>query len=462
MRKKMSSPRRILIARGDALGDLVLATVLIPPLKAQFPDAEIYFLARREMVPLLQGIPEVGGVIENPLSYAWKWSEFGLFWELVRDVRRWSPDIFVGVWEKKRYAFLSWFAGVPIRLGYAMSFLHRMLYTHVSAVSFSWFFTHQGVHNLLVLKPVLSRDIYEATLRHLVPHLGCPKAWCDALYAQYPDLQCGYVCVQVDGSAVQKTWLPETMAAVVRTLADRFSRLVLVGRLDAERRQVLQRAICDFPGITDLTDCLDLQQIVVVISRADAFVGLDSGFAHIAGAFHVPSVVYFINRTQNALRWAPIGEKTLPVFSQHDCPDRCVPSVCQKKTCREGLSVEVICASVSRVMSGQFMAAVSSPLRLLQLTVGVISERPESIVVFLQTLGVRVVCLPSDVSLQEMRRRFSESNVMFILLHRVRYKLRYRLACIGIANQVMWQPIVLPIQDVDALHRFLLEQGLSV
>ncbi len=43
----------------------------------------------------------------------------------------------------------------------------------------------------------------------------------------------------------------------------------------------------------DCTDIADLQEIAAIISRAECFVGIDSGFAHIANCFGVKSVLIF-------------------------------------------------------------------------------------------------------------------------------------------------------------------------
>lgn len=451
------TPRRILIARGDALGDLVLATVLIRPLREMFPDAEIYFLARKEMIPLLMGIPEVAGVVENTMSYAWSWSELPAFWKLRQEIKALSPDLFIGLWEKRRYAFLSFFSQVPRRLGYAMSWIHRCLYTDVVPVDFRFFFTHQAAYNLAILTPLaLSGSQLKGKNALLTmpprPYIGCPAAWWTTLESRYPHVKMSYVCVQVDGSAMQKTWPSETCLSVVRYLSSRYPYVVLLGRPDDQRRLVLNAGVADLPNILDLTDQLSLPDVVAVLSRAQLFVGLDSGFAHLASAFSVPSVVYFLNRTQNALRWAPLGDHVHLVFSRHDCPDRCVPSSCQKKTCREGLTVSELFLAIGRAARGEICAQEA---RFSQLTVGVISYSPEALLSFFHVKNIRAIHVSPDMGMQEMAKIFSEANVMWLLLDRVPYRFAYRLARIVVSNYVMWPPLFFPVTGVSDVADFL-------
>lgn len=449
-------PRRILIARGDALGDLVLATVLIRPLREMFPEAEIYFLARKEMLPLLMGIPEVSGVIENSMSYAWSWLELPSFWRLRRQIKTLSPDLFIGLWEKRRYAFLSFLSRVPRRLGYAMSWLHRCLYTDVVPVDFRFFFTHQATYNLAILVPLNSlfprHGLETKTDMSPRPYIGCPEAWRSAVELRYPQLAMPYVCVQVDGSAMQKTWLSETCIAVLRYLSARHPQIMLVGRPDASRRLALDACVSDFSNMIDLTDQLSLPDVVAVVSRAQLFVGLDSGFAHLASAFSVPSVVYFLNRTQNALRWAPLGDHVHLVFSHHDCPDRCVPSVCPKRTCREGLGLSELFLAIARAARAEKWARES---HFAQLTVGLISYHPKAVLSFFDTQNIRVVHVSPDMGAREMARSFAMANVMWVVLDQVAYRFAYRLVRVLVSNHVMWPPIFFSVKGVSELTSFL-------
>jgi heptosyltransferase-3 len=448
-------PRRILVARGDALGDMVLATVVIRPLRAMFPGAEIYFLARKEMVPLLRGIPDVSGVIENNLAYKWKWSELPVFFALCREIRAVSPDIFLGLWEKRRYAFLSWLAGVPLRIGYAVSFLNRLFYTHVVPIDFSFFFKHQAFYNLDLLQPLSS---LAAIRSDCSPYIGCPDAWVSSIRDRYPRLSAPYVCVQVDGSAHQKTWLPETCLAIVRYLSLRHSCVVLLGWPDSERRAILDAGVVDLSNVIDLTYQLSLPDVAVVLSGSELFVGLDSGLAHLSGAFNVPSVVYFLNRTQNALRWAPLGQFVHLVFSRHHCPDRCVPSVCFKTTCRDMLLYSDMVLAIDHAVARNQTSPTS---RLAQLRVCVISHNGAVFVDFFAAMGVSVCVVSPSMGILEMSRYLSDANVMWVLLDNVTYGLSHRIVRVLVSNQVMWPPFFMPVTSVSDVVSFLDAQGFS-
>ncbi|MFP2912152.1 glycosyltransferase family 9 protein, partial [Pyxidicoccus sp. 3LFB2] len=58
----MSQVERILVLRTSALGDLVLATSVLEPLRARFPGAQIEWVTDPPYAPLLEQLPELSRV----------------------------------------------------------------------------------------------------------------------------------------------------------------------------------------------------------------------------------------------------------------------------------------------------------------------------------------------------------------------------------------------------------------
>jgi len=61
---ELITPPRILVVRFSSIGDVVLTTPLLRALKARHPDAEITYVTKTEMAPLVSDHPAVGRVIE--------------------------------------------------------------------------------------------------------------------------------------------------------------------------------------------------------------------------------------------------------------------------------------------------------------------------------------------------------------------------------------------------------------
>jgi ADP-heptose:LPS heptosyltransferase len=144
-----------------------------------------------------------------------------------------------------------------------------------------------------------------------------------------------FLAVAPFGSTPRKTLPPEIVAGVVRTLAERFDAgIVVVGspgesdRADAFLRRFSANAV-SAAGI------LGTREIAALISRAGAFIGMDSGPAHIAAAVGTPSAVLFCHPADGSAhhtgapeRFAPRGKPGQVLVIQPDsartpCRDGC-------------------------------------------------------------------------------------------------------------------------------------------
>ena len=83
-------PRRILVVRLSALGDIVMASGLIPALKARFPNAEVSWVCEPVCAPLLKHNPRLKQVIVWPRGEwqaLWKAKRYLDLWRAVRAFR---------------------------------------------------------------------------------------------------------------------------------------------------------------------------------------------------------------------------------------------------------------------------------------------------------------------------------------------------------------------------------------
>ena len=84
------APRRILIVRLSALGDIVMASGLIPALHTRYPEAELSWVCEAGCVPLLRHNPRIKQVIVWPRG-EWeallKAKRYMALWRAVRTFR---------------------------------------------------------------------------------------------------------------------------------------------------------------------------------------------------------------------------------------------------------------------------------------------------------------------------------------------------------------------------------------
>ncbi len=317
----------IVIARGDVLGDVVVTTALIAPLKKHFPDAKIVYMIRKAFIPLIDDHPDVDGCIEDPLPYVMGKEDTSLFKELLKTLNAQKADIFIGLWENPRYAKLAALAGIKIRIGHASSWINRVLYSHSVKSDFLDYLPHKCDLNARLLGPL---GIYNASDYPVDLHVS-KKTWISG----------PYTVMHIDAGSPQRVlFAPDLSQIETRLQRQSSGKIILVGRPhNAEAAAYIIKNSLDPSRVVDLTEGVSLLDLKVLISGCQLFVGSDSGPAHIASGFQKPVIVHYVNRIQNAMHWGPWMTPHYIVSSTHSCIDACRPDVCTKPDCRENISM---------------------------------------------------------------------------------------------------------------------------
>jgi ADP-heptose:LPS heptosyltransferase len=129
-RTPAGQPRRILVIKWGALGDLVAATTGLRALRDAYPSSHITLLAN----PLMEQVCPAGTLVDRILPL--ERTRDGMLatvqsqWTLVRALRRGRFDLAVNLrWTSERSAVLAALSGAPMRAGSGPASCAR-LYTH--------------------------------------------------------------------------------------------------------------------------------------------------------------------------------------------------------------------------------------------------------------------------------------------------------------------------------------------
>jgi ADP-heptose:LPS heptosyltransferase len=117
------------------------------------------------------------------------------------------------------------------------------------------------------------------------------------------------------GGRPERSWPAVRYRELANRLRDRFNAVILAG--GPGEGAILSEAAAgiDLP-VVDVSDT-SLLQIAAIISRADMFVGSDSGLAHVAGAAGTASVVLFsVDRPERVSPWE--GKTAVVQGANHD------------------------------------------------------------------------------------------------------------------------------------------------
>ncbi len=280
------SVERLLVIRYSALGDVVLATSVIEPLRRRFPGARIEWVTSAAAAPLLEGIPGIAAV--HRLG---KGGEHGPR-ALARRLRG-RFDVAIDLQEKVKSRWLA-LAAAP----------RRLLYRRRTR----W----QALLALLGRDRPLQRAHATALYAEVLRPLGVEGAGPTQVSVPEPararvrQLLAGarrpLVGIAPGATWATKRWAPERFAAVADALHAAGHGLVLVAGPGDAAASAAFRAALRAPLEADLTP-LPVDALAAALGELKLLVACDSGPVHLAAAQGVPALVLF--GPTSTVRWRP-------------------------------------------------------------------------------------------------------------------------------------------------------------
>jgi heptosyltransferase-2 len=279
-------PTRILIVRYSALGDVVLATSVLDPLQARFPEARIEWVCDPAYAPLLDGLPQLAAVHrierEGPAS------------AVVLRERLWRRfDLAIDLQNKLRSRLVAG-AASPRRLTFRRRSPGRALLA------------------ILGSDPPLVRAHATALYAEALAPLGISgpgpmhvhlSRTARAVAADALERARAPVVALAPGARwATKRWPAERFAAVAEALAAQGASIVLAGGPGDRDAFAAFRAACRAPVAADLSP-LPVDALAAALARVRLLVACDSGPVHLAGAVGTRALSLF--GPTSAVRWGP-------------------------------------------------------------------------------------------------------------------------------------------------------------
>lgn len=279
-------PSRILVLRYSALGDVVLATSILAPLRARFPEARIEWATDALYAPLLEGLPEVAEVhrLERGNGGA----------VLLRDRLRRRFDLAIDLQNKLRSRLIAR-AAAPERITFKRRSAGRALLALFGSD-----------------RPLVRAHATQLYAEALAPlGIGAPGPMRIHL-SRTAQAVAEDALAPVRGPAVAlapgarwatKRWPPERFAEVADALAAQGYAIVLAGGPGDREAFAAFRAATRAPVAADLSP-LPVDALAAAIGRVKLLVACDSGPVHLAGAVGTPALALF--GPTSAVRWGPL------------------------------------------------------------------------------------------------------------------------------------------------------------
>ena len=314
--------KRILISRTDRIGDVVLSTPVFQAIKAKYPNCYLAVLVLKETAPLVSGNPWVDEAViydKKGIHRGW-WSTILFGWGL----RKRDFDLVIHLHPTNRVHFISWLAGIPVRIGYRTK--NHVLLTHTIEEKKWQGKRHEAEYNfdLLNLIQVPKPECFELH----VPLNPADKKDLEPLLPKH--LSGRYVVFHPSASCVSKRWPPDRLAQVADRLAQTYKIVpVIIGEGDGMIHAAQMREFMKEKSL-NLAGKLSLGMLVWLLKGARLLISNDSGPVHVAAALGTP-VISIFGRNQaglSAIRWRPISRNSSFVQKDVGCVE-CLAHNCQ-------------------------------------------------------------------------------------------------------------------------------------
>lgn len=299
----------ILVVRLDHIGDMVMSEPALRLIKEHFTNAKITLICAKWSLPVV----EMMNCIDNVLLLNAPWHRHGDSLQVLQQFLKANKHrkFDIGI------AFRQWLGDLWLlhkmdcsyRLGYKMIGIDRYIDKNVylpEQVNHSTQLTLNLISNLGV-------DFQPDTIPMLSPTSQGEKQAEAFLINNHIERE-SFVALHIKSRENPRCWNEEAALTLSSIVWNRFAlKTVLLGSPD--EIAVHEKLMQDKPYILSSAGQLDITGVFSLLLRAKAFVGVDSGPAHLAAASGIPTLVLWSCQVPKE-KTCPRGSKTTIVVNE--------------------------------------------------------------------------------------------------------------------------------------------------
>jgi heptosyltransferase III len=263
---------RILVVALRRLGDVLLTTPLIRSVRRAWPDATIDALVFAGTVGILQGNPDLDGVITMP----------------ARPTAAETVSLAARLWKRYALAVTTQSGDRPTMFAWAAGRVHvGPVEARLSGVVKRWMLRRSvpvvaGVHRVEeMLRLVDALGIAR------VPELVCPESVAPAVPGT------PYAVIHAAPMFRYKRWTQEGWRELAAALRKRGPVIMATGGPDETERKYLDGLWQDDPSVRRLDGRMAWPELAALLKRAQVFIGPDTSVTHLAAASGCPTVALY-------------------------------------------------------------------------------------------------------------------------------------------------------------------------
>jgi lipopolysaccharide heptosyltransferase II len=340
---------KILILKPSSLGDVIQALPVLRLLKLHFCDAEIFWWIDANLAPLLEGDPELAGVVRFERKRWGKPRHWPEMFRSIRWLRAQNFDLVIDLQCLARSGAFAWLARGKFLVGldearegargfYDLAVPRKSFHTH----AVDWYLSvlpQLGVpihknFNWLPERPQIAAEIKQKWLRD---------------NSQFAIRNSQLILLQPGARWENKRWPVENFSGLVRQIAAKFpdARFAILG--SGEDKPLGEIISCAAPEkILNLCGETSLPEMIEWIRLCDLMVTNDTGPMHVAAALGKPLVALF--GPTEPRRTGPYGQLENVLRIELPCSP-CLKSFCNWKNpneCLAAISPETVFERVQK------------------------------------------------------------------------------------------------------------------
>ncbi len=344
----VDAPKRILIVKLTAIGDVLMATPVARALRKAFPESYIAWVVERKAADVVMGNPYLDDVIVWQRSISGSFpNRLGHFTRsalaLSRTMRAGRFDVCVDLQGLIRSAGVCVLSGARRRIGFADGAEASPLFYHEKYQPESPDLNAQQ-RNLDILRTL---GVHSTDTAMHMPVGDVDRAFADGFFRERGIDGERVVSFCPATTWVNKHWTPEGWARVSDLLAEKHGirSLILGSKADVKLADEIAGIAHAKPVVS--AGCTTLKQAGAIMERSIAVVGVDTGLLHMSVALDRPTVGLF-----GASAWRCFLKKPnfLWVAKEFPCSPCQRHPTCKDVDCMRAITAEEVENAVMQVL----------------------------------------------------------------------------------------------------------------
>ena len=341
--------QQILIRTPNHLGDCIMALPMISETKELYPNSELTVIVPEKLIEIFQNNPGVDHIIPMPPKYQHGLVAVTKLKELLE-----GKKYDVGFILPPSFGSAAGFqlAGVKERIGYIADG-RRLLLSKPLPLPTPLNSVHRSELYFNLLRRITTNEL-EYVKPTLMLNDEDMQNGVHVLESYELSREHDFVTIAFQAVAESRRWGVEKYTQLIKRIISELNlKVVLIGSADDKKAGDLIAEACGTDAVKNISGMSSIRESAAILSLGKAFVGNDSGPAHLAAAVDCPVVV--ISGADDPMSTSPMATNKILIYEENlDCIS-CVKNRCPNKgdkfmACMELITVDRVFQAVSLIV----------------------------------------------------------------------------------------------------------------